>query len=476
MQVGMLFALYCVSSAYPSERMLRGVPRAGRWNPTMSGQRWVQLGNRLTAWACLCVSFLPAVTVANDTTNRGVRPFTRDALMERFDKNRDGKLDSAERVALRKAFGGIDVPMLPTQPYDYTTAEYPPHIDREEIDRIDNMPNDNPTTDAGAALGRVLFHDRLLSRNRTISCASCHLQRTGFSDPRRFSVGFEGERTGRNAMSLAGLRYSNLKGNRPGFFWDERAVTLEAQVLMPIQDGVEMGMSLGELEKRLQRAAYYPPLFESAFGSSRVTSDRLAKAVAQFLRSLNSFGSRFDRAAAKATRRGDYALPFDLFTAQENLGKSLFIKGLGDVSELGCAVCHVPPTFGMAKSMNNGLELAYKDRGLGGLDHPVNDPFTPSNDGKFKAPSLRNVELTAPYMHDGRFDTLEEVIDHYSEGVHPHKNLALAFEARSAGKATSGFGYGAAQKAALIAFLKTLTDEAFVSDPKFADPFVRLEP
>ena len=430
----------------------------------MGGERWVQLGNRPAAWVFACVAFLPAATRASD------------ALLERFDKNRNGKLDSAERIALREAFGGIDVPMLPSQPHPYTTVDYPPHIDRAEIDRIDNTPEGNPTTNAGAALGRVLFYDKLLSRNRTIACASCHHQRAGFSDPERFSIGFEGGRTGRNAMSLVGLRYSNLKGNRPGFFWDERAVTLEMQVLMPIQDGVEMGMQLGDLEKRLQRTAYYPPLFESAFGSSRVTSDRISKAVAQFLRSLNSFGSRFDRAAAKATRRGDYARPFDSFTAQENLGKSLFIKGLGNVPELGCAVCHVPPTFGMAKSMNNGLELIYKDRGLGAVDRPVNDPFTPSNDGKFKAPSLRNVERTAPYMHDGRFETLEEVIEHYSDGVHPHENLALAFEARSSGQATSGFGYSAEQKAALAAFLKTLTDEAFLSDARFADPFVRLEP
>ncbi|MCZ6807872.1 MAG: cytochrome-c peroxidase, partial [Deltaproteobacteria bacterium] len=371
----------------------------------MGGQRRTQCGILMVAW--VCIAFVPAATLASDATNSTVRPFTNDGLLERFDKNRNGELDPTERIALREAFGGIDVPMLPTQPHDYTTGDYPPHVDRTEIDRMDNTPEGNPTTNAGAALGRVLFYDKLLSRNRTISCASCHLQRAGFADPERFSVGFEGGRTGRNSMSLAGLRYSNLKGNRPGFFWDERAVTLEMQVLMPIQDGVEMGMKLGDLEKRLQRTAYYPGLFESAFGSRRVTSDRISKAVAQFLRSLNSFGSRFDRAAAKASRRGDYALPFDSFTAQENLGKTLFIKGLGNVPELGCAVCHVPPTFGMAKSLNNGLELIYKDRGLGGVDRPVNDPFTPSNDGKFKAPSLRNVERTAPYMHDGRFETLE---------------------------------------------------------------------
>ncbi|MDX1540765.1 MAG: hypothetical protein R3349_05120, partial [Geminicoccaceae bacterium] len=111
------------------------------------------------------------------------------------------------------------------------------------------------------------------------------------------------------------------------------------------------------------------------------------------------------------------------FTARENEGKRLFIRGLDEVAEFGCAFCHVPPTFGMPKSFNNGLDPVYRDRGLGARDEPSHDPFTPSNDGKFKAPSLRNIELTAPYMHDGRFETLDEVVDHYSSGVHPHPNL-----------------------------------------------------
>jgi hypothetical protein len=171
---------------------------------------------------------------------------------------------------------------------------------------------------------------------------------------------------------------------------------------------------------------------------------------------------------------GNYLAAFDDFTPQENLGKSLFIDGAGGVAENGCAHCHLPPTFGMPKAFNNGLELKYKDRGLGALGRPPNDPFTPSNDGKFKAPSLRNIELTVPYMHDGRFKSLEEVVEHYSSGIHPHENLGLAFDEQDRDKATSGFKFTAEQKAALVAFLKTLTDEGFVSDPRFADPFVRV--
>jgi cytochrome c peroxidase len=155
----------------------------------------------------------------------------------------------------------------------------------------------------------------------------------------------------------------------------------------------------------------------------------------------------------------------------------LFIEGVAGIAEIGCAHCHLLPTFGMRNAGNNGLDVVYRDKGLGGRDVPSNNPFTPSNDGKFKASPLRNVALTAPYMHDGRFKTLEEVVNHYSSGVHPHPNLCLAFDAkdRAKGKGTSGFRYSAKQKAAIIAFLKTLTDEKFVSDPIFSDPFIRQD-
>jgi cytochrome c peroxidase len=370
------------------------------------------------------------------------------------------------------AVESFDVPMLPGKPYDYTTVWLPAHFGPSGLDQADNTPADNSLTNAGATLGRVLFYDKQLSRNNTVACASCHHQQAGFADPRQFSIGFAGGQTRRNAMGLANLRYTNLKATRPGFFWDERAATLEAQALMPIQDAIEMGMELNELETKLQNLSYYPPLFEAAFGSEEITSDRIAKALTQFLRSMVALDSRFDRAAAKGAP-ANYSVAFHDFTPQENLGKSLFIDGVAGVAELGCAHCHLPPTFGMPKSFNNGLELKYKDPGLGALGRPPNDPFTPSNDGKFKAPSLRNIELTAPYMHDGRFKTLEQVVEHYSSGVQPHENVGLAFRDQDSGKATFGFQFTAEQKAALVAFMKTLTDAKFVSDPKFSDPFVR---
>jgi cytochrome c peroxidase len=406
-------------------------------------------------------------------------PFGRDALLARFDRNQNGQLEDDEKRALRAAFGGIDVPLLPTEPYKYTDLRLPASLKKPQLAKLDNMPADNPLTDHGATLGRVLFYDTRLSANDTVACASCHRQKAAFTDPRTLSVGFKGAHTERNAMSLVNLRFTNLKGERPGFFWDERAATLEAQVLVPIQDRAEMGMELKALEEKLQKLPYYPPLFEAAFGSPRVTSDRVAKAVAQFLRSLVSLDSKFDRAAAKAAdsgnKSGDAAGDYADFTPQENLGKSLFLEGAHGTAEFACAMCHVPPTFSMAAAANNGLDRDYKDRGLGRLRAKSKDPFTPSNDGKFKAPSLRNVELTAPYMHDGRFKTLEQVIEHYSDGVHMHPNLGLALPEENQRDGVTGLRLTREQKAALVAFLKTLTDTAFVSHAKYSDPFIRLD-
>ncbi|MBP86888.1 MAG: cytochrome-c peroxidase [Planctomycetaceae bacterium] len=368
-----------------------------------------------------------------------------------------------------------DAPGLPAKSHVYVTANFPRHVVAAKIRQLDNTPDSNPLTDAGATLGRVLFYDRQLSKNDTTACASCHLQENAFTDPRQFSRGFADGNTMRNSMSLANLRFTNVRGELPGFFWDERAATLEAQVLMPIQDKVEMGMELPELEEKLRKLPYYPPLFQAAFGSPKVTSEGISKAVAQFMRSMVSFDSRFDRAAVEADG-DDYSMDFAAFTPEENLGKKLFIEGVSGVAEIGCAHCHVPPTFAMPKSFNIGLDFYYVDQGLGARDVPSNDPFTTSNDGKFRAPSLRNIALTAPYMHDGRFETLEQVIQHYSSGVHPHVNVALALDATEDGDklATSGFVLADSERAALVAFLKTLTDDKFIHDPRFADPFVRL--
>ena len=405
--------------------------------------------------------------------SEAVTSYRRTTLLQRFDQDRDGQLGTTERKKLHNAFGGIAVPMLPDKTARYTLP--PGNVPAEELRKLDNSPDSNPLTDAGATLGRVLFYDRQLSKNNTIACASCHLQERAFADPKRLSTGFKGGQTGRNAMALFNLRYTVIRGQRPGFFWDERAETLEAQVLMPIQDPVEMGMKLPELVARLQGLPYYRQLFTSAFGTADVTSERIAKAVAQFMRGMLSFDSKYDRALTASN--GNFSDDFADFTPQENLGKSLFIDGVGGVGEIGCALCHIPPTFGMPRAFNNGLDLKYADKGLGARDVPSNDLFTANNDGKFKSSPLRNIAMTAPYMHDGRFKTLEEVIEHYSDGVHSHVNLGLAFaeDVETTSKKTSGFALTPKQKSALVAFLNTLTDEKFIADSRFSDPFVRLE-
>jgi cytochrome c peroxidase len=337
---------------------------------------------------------------------------------------------------------------LPDIPDKYTVLDLPAHFRTPAARRFDNTPFDNPVTDAGATLGRVLFYDTRLSANNTIACASCHQQSRAFVDRERFSKGFEGKPTDRNSMSLVNLRYYP----RGRFFWDERARSLEEQVLMPIQSRTEMGQDLTRLTALLSADAYYPELFRRAFGDAEVTQGRIARALAQFVRALVSYQSKYDEGRAKAR---SVRVDFDNFTEQENRGKTLFLRD--------CAICHMPPGqdahFFMNRPLNNGLDADYKtaDGGVGDITLNAADL------GRFKSPSLRNVESTAPYMHDGRFATLEAVIDHYSGDVKRHPNVDPRVRRR--------LYLSTLDKAALVAFLKTLSDPKFVTDPKFSDPF-----
>jgi cytochrome c peroxidase len=337
---------------------------------------------------------------------------------------------------------------LPDTPYHYADVELPAHFKTLAARRFDNTSPDNPLTDNGATLGRVLFYDTRLSVNNTIACGSCHEQKRAFSDALRVSKGFEGQLGDRNAMSLVNLRYHP----RSRFFWDERARSLEQQVLMPIQSKTELGQDLNRLTEILAKDDRYPELFRKAFGDSAISRERIARGLAQFLRSLVSYQSKYDEGLAKARSvRSD----FENFTAPENRGKDLFLRN--------CASCHMPrgqdAHFIMLRPLNNGLDDDPKssDGGVGDLT------LNGAQMGLFKSPSLRNVEFTAPYMHDGRFATLEAVIDHYSTGVKRHPNLN--------GRLRRRLNFTTDQKAALIAFLKTLSDEKFIADPKFSDPF-----
>src|SRR5262249_22905792 len=321
---------------------------------------------------------------------------------------------------------------LPETPYRYSQIDLPAHFKTPFAERFDNTPPDNPVTDQGATLGRVLFYDTRLSANNTVSCGSCHVQKHAFDDPNRFSKGFKGKLTDRQAMSLVNLRYYP----RARFLWDERAGNLEEMVLLPIQSKVEMGQDLTRLVEMLSRDEKSPELFRQAFGDRTVTRERTGRALAQFLRSMVSCQSKYDQGLAKARSARD---DFKNFTTQENRGKALFLRN--------CAICHKPGPdehFFMIGPANNALDADLKntDGGVGDVTLNARDV------GRFKSPSLRNVEVTAPYMHDGRFTTLEQVIDHYSTGGKPHPNLDPRMHP---------LRFTDSEKAALVAFLKTLT-------------------
>src|SRR5687768_6957092 len=207
---------------------------------------------------------------------------------------------------------------LPATPYRYADVKLPAHFTQPGRND-DNTPPDNPITDHGATLGRVLFYDTRLSANNTTSCASCHVQAHAFSDPNPLSKGFHGELTDRRSMPLVNLRYYQ----RARFFWDERAGNLEQMVLLPIQNRIEMGQDLKAVAALLGRDATYAPLFNRAFGSGEVTEERIGKALAQFVRSMVSYQSRYDEGRARAVSAQD---DFQNFTLQENRGKALFMR------------------------------------------------------------------------------------------------------------------------------------------------------
>ncbi|MBI5801053.1 MAG: c-type cytochrome, partial [Verrucomicrobia bacterium] len=248
---------------------------------------------------------------------------------------------------------------------------------------------------------------------------------------------------------------------RKRFFWDERAATLEDQVLTPIQDSLEMGMTLPALTNRLAAEPFYTNLFTLTFGTPEVTSERISKAIAQFVRSIVSTQSKYDAAVAAGNN-------FASFTAQEDLGRRIFFGQQPFVAT--CSACHNSDNFVPGSGIfNNGLENPYVDKGLGALTG------RPQDEGFFKVPSLRNIELTAPYMHDGRFATLEQVVEFYDTSVVAHPNLSQTLRVPPDNGPASGtplrLNLTPTQKAALVAFLKTLTDTGVATDGKLSDPF-----
>ena len=335
---------------------------------------------------------------------------------------------------------------LPSKPYQYAVIDLPAHFRVPAAARFDNTPTDNPITDAGATLGRVLFYDTRLSANNTVSCASCHVQSHGFADPNGVSKGFAGGHTDRHAMNLVNLRFHP----RARFFWDERGPNLEDMVLLPIENSLEMGQKVDRLPEALASDQHYPKLFQEAFGDSAITRQRIGRAIAQFLRSMVSYQSGYDRGREAVRSIAD---DFPNYSLQENRGKALFMRN--------CSICHLEGQeahFVVNTPVNTGLDADTRNTDGGVGDITLN----PADLGQFKSPSLRNVEVTGPYMHDGRFATLDAVIDHYSSGGKDHPNKDIRVQPMH---------FTESEKAALIAFLKTLTDTTFLTDLRFSDPF-----
>jgi len=361
--------------------------------------------------------------------------------------------------ALTAAFGNnIDLNNLE----NYSDQEVPSYIIQ------DNTPLLNPVTDAGATLGRVLFYDKNLSSNNTVSCASCHKQELAFGDNNTASQGVNGQ-TGRHSMRLVNARFS-LESR---FFWDERAASLEAQTTMPVKDHIEMGfsgingdLSVNDLITRLKGLPYYQELFTKAYGSSNITERKMQNALAQFIRSITSFDSKYDQGRAKVL--SDFS-SFSNFTAEENLGKKLFMEipilnllVAGDriAGGLGCAGCHGAPEFSMAPiSSNNGIINIINSNGI---DINVT-----------KSPSLRDLvnstgASNGPMMHSGLITTLEGVVDHYNKvpksSQNPKLDLRLAL--------SNNLRITEKEKKALVAFLKTLSGKNVYTDKKWSNPFI----
>ncbi|WP_116128051.1 cytochrome-c peroxidase [Lewinella sp. IMCC34183] len=306
-------------------------------------------------------------------------------------------------------------------------------------------PADNPSTAAGIALGERLFFDPVLSADSTISCASCHRPERAFTDGRSVAVGLAGRPGIRNTPGLTNIGYFHHP-----LFWDGRADNLETQALHPVGTPHEMGGDWQSVVARLRADAGYAEAFQTAFGAGGTDSIRVGRALAQYQRTLVSRDSKYDR-----VRRGEAT-----YTPQEALGHALFFD-FGDdpggawagLPTAECAHCHTPPHFTNERFENNGLDAAddlaaFTDPGRGAISG------NPYDYGRFRTPGLRNVALTAPYMHDGRMATLEEVVDHYNSGGHYAENRSPNVRP---------LGLDAEQREALVAFLNTLTDSTFVA-------------
>ena len=304
------------------------------------------------------------------------------------------------------------------------------------------LPDDNPLTVEGIQLGRHLFWENRMSGDNSMSCASCHAPQYAFSDPSPRSIGINGDSSKRNSMVLQNLAWSN------DFFWDGSVITLEEQILLPVMDSTEMDESWSNFLNEIKYDNLYRELFYDAFGTLEPDSTHAAKAIAQFLRTMISSNSKYDKVLRYEAN----------FTPDENAGFSSFNSLTGG----DCFHCH----GGIL-----GTDLSYKNNGLD--EFPIDSgrglvTLNPLDNFKFKVPSIRNIEYSAPYMHDGRFNTIDQVIDFYSTGVHANSpNIDPLIEFASQG----GVQLNPTERMQLKAFLLTLSDSSFINNPDFSNPF-----
>jgi len=333
----------------------------------------------------------------------------------------------------------------------YIASPYQLEIPSHFPDMI--IPDDNPMTVEGVALGRKLFYEEMLSGDNTMSCASCHAPANSFTDPNQFSTGIDGIKGTRNSMALINLGWQKF------FFWDGRAGSLEQQILGPVPNPIEMHQSWKDAVGKLNQDVNYRNLFFKAFGEPSIDSLKVTKAIAQFIRTMISGESKYDvmykfENSLPLSSNDQAILP--TVTAEEWAGYDLF-KSLNGAD---CLHCHSGVLMHINKFSNNGMDATFSDPGRGGITGNPNDM------GRFKIPTLRNIALTAPYMHDGRFSTLDQVIDHYSTDLVSSPTIDPLMEHL----ATAGVQLDAQERDLLKKFLMTLTDYNFVNNPKFQDP------
>lgn len=314
-----------------------------------------------------------------------------------------------------------------------------------------NLPTDNLLSREGVQLGRMLFYEKMLSRDGSQSCASCHHQQFAFSDTAQFSIGIKGLKGKRQAMAIF-----NMAWHKNEFFWDGRAHFLRDQSLMPIQDPLEMDETLDNAAAKLKGSELYRRQFKKAFGTENINPELMSKAMEQFMNSIISQNSKYDKFLA-----GTASL-----TAEEERGRFLFFTEYNPTfptkSGADCQHCHSGALFKNDRYMNNGLDADanFKDIGREAVTNNSRDRAA------FKVPSLRNIAITAPYMHDGRFKTLEQVVEHYNLVINS-STLDATFQQQL----PSGLKLASADKAAIVAFLRTLTDEKLIHNPEYSSPF-----